>query len=42
VLLEQLKRGESDPYGAALRVLDDERSVRALLEHARSRRTAKP
>ena len=42
VLLEQLKRGESDPYGAALRVLDDERSVRALLEHARSTRTAKP
>ena len=41
-LLEQLKRGESDPYGAALRVLNDERSVRAVLEHARATPTAKP
>ncbi len=40
-LLEQLKRGESDPYGAALRVLNDERSVRAVLEQARGTPAAK-
>jgi LAO/AO transport system kinase len=31
VLLQQLKRGEIDPYRAALRIVDDERSMRALL-----------
>ena len=40
-LLEQIKRGEIDPYRAALRVLGDERSVRALLEHAPATVTAK-
>ena len=30
-LLQQIKRGEIDPYRAALRIVDDERSMRALL-----------
>ncbi len=30
-LLQQIKHGEIDPYRAALQVMDDERSVRALL-----------
>jgi len=30
-LLQQIKRGEIDPYRAALQIMDDERSVRALL-----------
>jgi len=30
-LLQQIKRGEIDPYRAALRVMEDEQSVRALL-----------
>jgi LAO/AO transport system kinase len=38
VLLQQLKRGEIDPYRAALRIVDDERSMRALL----SKRAQKP
>jgi LAO/AO transport system kinase len=31
ILLQQIKRGEIDPYRAALRIVDDERSMRALL-----------
>jgi putative protein kinase ArgK-like GTPase of G3E family len=30
-LLQQIKRGEIDPYRAALQVIEDEASVRALL-----------
>lgn len=30
-ILQQIKRGEIDPYGAALQIVEDEASVRALL-----------